>query len=200
MIHQYQNLRRDAKRLEDFGDYKIDLGQMNPEIYRHFSLLLESRGAKRVWEQFANPHGRAFHYFPEMEVIATNIEPVHSGVVKMNTIEMCPDGEFQGIIFHPPYFGTKPFTDNINELSLENDFDEWCEKISMAADMAVECLSDDGLVCAVGRRYRFNGKEIRLDELLVEAFCGNGLGGRPMEPQEVWFSEPDIVIIFKRYL
>lgn len=198
MNHEYMKLRREAKKLGDSGDYILSNGEMNPEIYRQFSLLLEEKNAKRVWEQFANPNGRAFHFFPEMEVIATNIQPIHSDVIKMNTLEECPDGTFEGIIFHPPYFGSKAFTDDEKELSQINDLDEWLFQISNAADMAIECLSEDGLVCIIGRQYRCNGKMIKLEELLIESFCGNGLGGRPMELVEVWLSEPDIVIILKR--
>jgi len=101
----------------------------------------------------------------------------------------CP---LAGAIFHPPYFGTAPMSDNENDLSWVDDEDVYRTSLKKAADIVVENLSHNGMVCAVGRRYRHDGEEIRLDEWFVEIFSDT------LVVEEVWLSIPDVAIIMRK--
>jgi hypothetical protein len=199
VIHEYLELRRDAVRLPDNGGYSLDQGEMNPEIYKRFLEIAPGE----IWEPFANPDGRSFAYFDDPDrllastLISEGVE-AHPDIMDIDATSEPPASSFDGIVFHPPYFGSRMFSSDPRDISGIDDEDEWRQNIENAADIAVESLSKEGIICVVGRRYRHGGKEIRLDEWLVESFCGDGLGGTPMQPVEVWFSVPDVAIILRR--
>jgi len=192
-VEKYKELRHVAERLPDAGGYDLSAGEMNPEICRRFVALLWDAGATRAWEPFANPDGRTFPAFREagVELAAASLSSGHPDIEELDATTEEPRGEFGGVLFHPPYFGSKPFCADPRDISWVCDKDEWLVMMESAADIAVKHMVPDGVACAVGRRYRHGGEEIRLDEWLVMAFCG------PMEPVEVWFSEPDVAIIMR---
>jgi hypothetical protein len=113
-------------------------------------------------------------------------------VVKADSTHEGPPCEVGGVVFHPPYFGATPNTSSYYDLSHIEDVGEWRFRLDASASLAIEFLSEGGIVCAIGRRYRYGGEEIRFDEWLVEAFCS------ALEIQEVWISEPDVIIVMKR--
>lgn len=193
VLDNYRELRHSAAALADEGGYDLAAGEMNPEIARCFAAMMAGDGLVAAWEPFANPDGRTIQVFRDagVELTSATLVSGHPDVLEADSSTEEPRGEFDGVLFHPPYFGSKPFTTDPRDMSQTRDEDEWLVMMESAADMAVEHLLPGGLVCAVGRRYRHGGKEIRLDEWLVMAFCG------PLVPVEVWTSEPDVAIVMR---
>jgi hypothetical protein len=192
-IATYRHLRHKPEVLPSSnGSYDLSAGEMNPAIYQRFAELLVDEESERAWEPFANPDGRTIKYFKEagVDLKSASLESSHPDVLIEDSTVYSPDGLFKGVLFHPPYFGSKPFTKDSKDMSNITDIGEWLAMMKSAAEIAMEHLTREGVVCAVGRRYRHGGKEIRLDEWLVEAF-------KTMKPTEVWISEPDVAIILR---
>jgi hypothetical protein len=97
-----------------------------------------------------------------------------------------------GVIFHPPYFGSHLQADGHFDLAGIEDEAKYREALKSTAELALEALEPDGLVCAIGRRYRTHGKDIQLDQWMVESFCP------PLTIRDVWITEPDVNIIMAR--
>lgn len=193
MIDKYRDLRHKAEILPDNGNYDLSLGEMNPAICQRFSELLADEEATSAWEPFANPDGRTFKYFREagISLFATSLKSDNPAITEVDATFYRPQFNYQGVLFHPPYFGSKPFTNDPRDMSHISDDENWKMRLQSAVDIVLARLVSEGVVCAVGRRYRHGGKEIRLDEWLVSAF------GDAMEPTEVWMSEPDVAIILR---
>jgi len=191
-LGKYRELRHGAVVLPDNGGYNLAAGEMNPMIVMKFADKLTSHGAQAVFEPFANPNGKSVSLFEEVGIYlwGHSLESDHPRIGEADSTIDEPVGEFEGVLFHPPYFGSQPFTNDPRDLSRMRDVDEWLVAMESAAEIAVEHLVQDGVVCAVGRRYRHGGKEIRLDEWIVTAFSG-------LTPIEVWMSEPDVAIILR---
>lgn len=192
-LDRYRELRHDPKMCllpeKDFP-YNLSQGEMNPFISGGF--FADLNNGARIWEPFANPDGRTFEAAAAFghELVANSIIPGHPNLVVADSTKKEPEGLFDAVLFHPPYYGTRPFTSEERDLSNANNHD-YRRRIESAADISMLHLKNDGLVCTVGRRYRHGGQEVRLDEWLVGAF------GKRMVPVVVWTSEPDIVIIFE---
>lgn len=193
-LDEYLRLRHKAEVLPDQGGYDRANGEMNPEIWRRFVELLSEEDAKMVWEPFANPDGRTFQDFSDagIDLFATSMIKGHEDIVVLDAVNASLGVVFDGVLFHPPYFGSRRFSDDPRDISLIEDEDEWRVAMETAVETVIEHLSEDGVVCAVGRSYRHGGKHIKLDKMFVSAF------GRWLLPTEVWMSEPDIVTIFRR--
>jgi hypothetical protein len=191
-LNRYRELRHRAEVLSDVGDYNLASAEMNPVIATRFAELLSDEAAKFVWEPFANPDGRTFPVFAEIGVkhIAHSLSEGHPDIIYADSSIDGPECEVDGVLFHPPYFGSKPLSDDERDLSAAADEDEWLVLMESAAEIAMESLTPEGAVCAIGRRYRYDGKEIRLDEWLIMAFNG-------LTPVEVWSSEPDVAIVLR---
>lgn len=194
-IDQFRECRRNADRLDDHGDYNLALGQMNPQIYREFFCYVgDGETQTSVWEPFSGPDGRGFDCTDDTGVAleAHSMRSNHGYVREVDSTKEGPPSwacPLDGVILHPPYYGSGPMSDCPNDMSWVIDIDEYRAKLASVASIILENISKEGIVCAVGRRYRYAGKEIKLDEWFVEAFCG------PMRVQEVWISEPDVVIL-----
>jgi hypothetical protein len=192
-LDAYRKLRHEAVKLPDRGGYELAKGEMNPIIVERFAELLVEEDARTAWEPFANPDGRTFSVFGELRIklTAASLSADHPDIVVADSLADEPSGDFDGVLFHPPYFGSSPFTSDPRDMSRAEDEDEWLVMMESAADIAVEHLTPCGIICAVGRRYRHGGKEVRLDEWMVSAFCP------PMAPAQVWLSEPDVAVIMR---
>lgn len=190
-LNVYRELRRNSRKVDDEGGYVLGQGEMNPMIWKWFGRLL-CRG-QRVWEPFANPDGRSFKQADELglELVSTSLVGGHPRIMVGDSTADDPDGMFDGVLFHPPYFGTRKFTDDPRDLSNAMGELDWKVGIECVVETIFEKLNSEGVVCAVGRRYRHGGKEIKMDEWLVKRF------GRKMICIDVWSSEPDVVIIFR---
>ena len=197
-LNKYRELRHKCEVVADNGGYNLANGEMNPAIVDRFVEFLSDHEAKVTWEPFANPDGRTFPPFKEagIRLIAFSLTSGHPDIVVMDSTIYGP-AEYDptawavdGVLFHPPYFGSAPLSEEEGELSLVDSEEKWKEKLQTAADVAMHYCSDDAHICAVGRRYRHGGKEIKLDEWLVAVFSD-------MEVVEVWESQPDIAIILR---
>lgn len=187
----YRELRRGARKVIDEGGYDLSLGEMNPMIWRWFGMKLRPR--QRVWEPFANPDGRNFQMADELmlDLVSTSLVEGHPRIAVGDSTIDEPEGMFDGVLFHPPYFGTRPFTDDPRDLSNTLSELDWKVGVECVIDVIFEKLNPGGMVCAVGRRYRHGGKEIKMDEWLIHRF------GRRMSCIDVWLSQPDVVMIFR---
>ena len=194
-LDRYRAKRRKAVAIPDKGGYDINSGQMNPEIYRKFAGLIAGTRLRNVYEPFAGPDGSSFQHFDAVGVslYAHSLVCNHPRLVEADSTTTIPDYDylFSGVMFHPPYFGSALLSDDDREISLISDEDEWVLEIEGVAAICMDIMLRDGFVCAVGRRYRHGGKEIKLDEwLATKIFHG-------MKVHEVWTSIPDIAIIMK---
>lgn len=193
MISDYRNLRHNAITIEEVDGYDLSKGEMNPGIAMQFAEICADAGFDTVWEPFANPDGRTFDIFYEVNLCltATSLMAEHDEIQILDCTVDSPGWEFDGILFHPPYFGSAPFSDDIRDLSNMEEEEEWLVMMESSAEVAMEHLHERGIICAVGRRYRHGGKEIKMDEWLIHAFDG-------MEPFEVWISNPDVAILMRK--
>jgi len=189
-LDTYRKLRKTARKVPDEGGYNLASGEMNPMIWRWLGLGL--RPQQRVWEPFANPDGRTFKLAEELnlELVSMSLTKGHPGVMVADATCTDPPGMFDGVLFHPPYFGSRPFTDDSRDLSNALSELDWKVGIKCVSMEICKRLNPRGVVCAVGRRYRHGGKEIKLDEWLLKTFDR-------LTPIEVWSSEPDVAIILR---
>jgi hypothetical protein len=172
------------------------MGEANPVIFEDFvGELLDRFPEPVVWEPFAGHTGRSASYdFCDdigIKLIAYDLNPEDFRVQKEDSTKTGPQERIQGVLFHPPYFGTSPMTTNSTDLSNAPDEDAYREAMSKTIALAKESMVAGGLVAAIGRDYRTNGRRIQLPVWFLDMFEGFKLIG-------VWSSEPDIVLIFER--
>ena len=103
-----------------------------------------------------------------------------------------PDQTIGGMLFHPPYFASS-VTDDKRDVAKLRDSDKYIRNLQAVATRADARMAHNGIVCAVGRDYRIQGKRIRLDKWLLEMFQSRGY-----TLEDVWSSEPDVVLILRR--
>lgn len=202
---RFIELRNGAPAL-DFGEgYSLADGEMNPGIFIRMLDAVEQRGlVPEIWEQFASPEsavrfrrltfGRTVKF--QSWGMAGDTNNSRGYYVEDSTMKWpmpsypCGMG---AVLMHPPYFGSSVMSENSVDLSALRDKEEYRRRLWAAFRMASKTLQTGGLVCAVGRRYRYAGEEIELDRWIVE--MGEVVG---LELEEVWSSCPDVVVVFKR--
>jgi hypothetical protein len=194
-VSDYRNLRHSARVVCESDEYRLCECQMNPNIYRDFADKVKQNGGNRVWEPFASNSCRALKYFAEsgVELKQQSLygwgKCIHGDSTKQGPpLDYCP---IDGFIFHPPYFAPMNTAMGDGDLGGINDCGQYIAGLKQAAGLCISALKTGGLACAVGRRYRFAGSEVRLDEWMVEVFSD-------LAVHEVWTSVPDVVIIFKK--
>ena len=196
-IEKYRKKRHKAKKLPPLKNHLSP--SLSSSVYKEFANTLGKKKIKDnllIWEPFASPRGNSFHYFwgTGVRIVAQTLGSIHPDILNGDSTVVGPpklDKLFDGVIFHPPYFGSAAQSDCSLDLSIVRSEDEYRRKIDQAARLSVERLGVGGKVCAVGRRYRFDGKEIKLDEWMIESFEG-------FKVSDVWISEPDVIIIMER--
>ena len=201
-INEYIRLKKDAVHLPDVGGFDINTGEMNPIIAKRFCNRLKgSRSSTTIWEPFAGTsfslssginimHGVAKEV--GVKLISYGLEPVDDRVIVKNSVENGPEETINGMLFHPPYWGSSLMSDSPDDLSGIDNEDEYRHKLSCVIDNGVDFMAAGGLVCAIGRDYRHNGKRIRLDLWYLDLFEKRGF-----VLKEVWTSSPDIVLILE---
>ena len=198
---KFVELRNTAPVIDVKDEYCLPRGEMNPGIFiRMLETMVERNLVLDVWEQFASPESAKKFRKIAMErrawLESWGMEGHSSGVqgycVKDSTMEH-PDRltRMCGVLMHPPYFGSSVMSKSSADLSVLKDMEEYKRRLWAAFRTASVALQDGGLVCAVGRRYRYNGDEIQLDRWMVELAEVVGFG-----VEEVWNSCPDVVILF----
>ena len=202
-IDKYMNLKNGCPvSIQDTGDYKINAGEMNPSIIRRFYDLLRNINLiPVVWEPFAgtsfkgSSHSSVAHDMASesgIRLISFGLQPKDGRIIQRDSVNNGPGEIVNGMLFHPPYFGSSPMSEENNDLSCIDNEAGYMDKLSKVIDNGVDCISDDGLVCAVGRDYRHRGKRIRLDLWYLELFEKKGF-----LLKQVWISSPDIVLLFE---
>jgi hypothetical protein len=197
--HQYMSLKREADIIRiDEDAYDLRRGEMNPGIVDVFmEEILERELHPVVWEPFAG-HTGISHAQDRAEdagvrLISYDLEPSDGRVLCRDSTEIGPEQLCGGVIFHPPYFGSSDFSDREGEISNKKDKYEYITALSKTVQFCRDHLQKGGLVCAVGRDYRSNGKRIRLDEWFLELF-----ESKSFKLIDVWLSEPDTVLILEK--
>lgn len=204
LIEQYREARRSPEVIRDNGDYNLLAGEMNPEIYRRFAKHASDMGVGRAFEPFAAPDGRGFQYFLNegIDFVAYSLEPADRRVNSRDSTKEPVDDELRpvgAVVLHPPYYGSAPLSRDSRELSLVESKDEWQKYITRAAENIIDSMTSHGCICIIGRRYRYHGENIRLEEWMLNAF-DDVIDKRTshkdaVEIYDVWLSTPDVVVI-----
>jgi hypothetical protein len=184
--------------LRDNSDYDLSKGEMSPAIFEEFvGEVLERKIPTVIWEPFAGHTGQSkTQDFAEdidgLELVSFDLEPSDSRVRKADSMKTGPGKEIGGMLFHPSYYGSM-FASNPNEVGFATNKDEYVKRIGKVASLAIERMAMGGLVCAVGRDYRYAGRRIRMDLWYLDIFERLG-----MTLKNVWMSEPDVAMIFEK--
>jgi hypothetical protein len=202
-IDKYIHLKTSARVMPDVGNYKIEAGEMNPFVIERFFNQFKGRVIfPVVWEPFAGTSFKgsskvnvAYNVANDIGVklISYGLCPQDDRIEVCNSVNEGPKTTINGMLFHPPYFGSPEMSRDLDDLSFMSCNNEvgYKDKLSKVIDNGVDCMADNGVVCAVGRDYRYNGKRVRLDLWYLELFEKKGF-----TLNEVWFSPPDIVLLF----
>lgn len=197
-LASYMSMRREAKVIRDEGDYRLNMGEANPVIFEEFlGEVLDRFPEPIIFEPFAGHTGRSksmdFAQEIGVKLIAFDLDPSDFRVEQADSTKRGPDERIHGMIFHPPYYGTAAFTTNSSDLSNAISKTEYDEMLTKSIGLAHQRMLMGGLVAAIGRDYRHSGERIRLDQWMLEAFEKAGF-----KLIDVWFSEPDIVLILEK--
>jgi hypothetical protein len=198
VVDKYVRLKMKGMVMRDQGGYDLKRGEMNPSVFEEFvGLVLERGVSPAIWEPFAGHtgHNRNLAFVDEvdgLELIQFDIEPHECRVRKADSTMEGPGRFVGGVFFHPPYYGSSPLSREAGEMSVLCDEVEYRAVLTKAAGLARMSLEPNGLVCAVGRDYRHDGKRIRMDVWMVEIFDAMG-----MRMVDVWQSEPDVAVILE---
>lgn len=178
-------------------------GEMNPRIFECFLQILTRYSLPKViWEPFAgtSAHGSSpiciLQDIAERKgitLISYGLEPTDKRICVADSTQIGPKCAIGGILFHPPYFGTSPMSRCIGDLSYIRDKDEYVRELGKVIDNAVPFLVPEGLVCVVGRDYRFNGEVCQLNKLFLRLFEEKGF-----VLKTVWKSIPDVIMIMSK--
>lgn len=195
-IHgEYYKLRHKAMVLKDDGDYDLGSGEMNPAIFEEFiGLLFDSDLLPVVWEPFAaNPRTLEIADESEIELLAQSLEPKHPRILQADSTKQGPGKKIGGVLFHPPYLGTAPLSSHKDDMSLLVTLNRYTNALQKVVSFVNMRLVSGGLVCAVGRDYRYQGISISIPGVYLDLFCERGYS-----LEAVWSSEPDVITIFRR--
>lgn len=201
---KFVELRSGAIRVDLGEGYCLANGEMNPSIFIRMLNVVKQRGlVQEIWEQFASPESAA--RFRRLTFGSTvklqswgmtgDTHDAWGYYVRDSTMEWpmpsypCGMG---AVLMHPPYFGSSVMSENSVDLSALKDKEEYKRRLWAAFRMASKVLQVGGLVCAVGRRYRFGGEEVELDRWMLELAEAVGF-----EIEEVWSSCPDVVLVLR---
>lgn len=197
--NKYLNLKRTAYEVPNMGGFDYRKGEMNPEIARTFFQLLYTRFSDPVaWEPFAGnisewSKAQDWAASEKVELISYDLDPRDARVIKADSTRIGPPKPVNGVIFHPSYFGAKPFSQHVNEVANCNKWEDYKKALGRVCWLIRLNLLPNGWICAIGRDYRYNGQRVRLDELYIELFEAVGF-----KLEEVWTSIPDVVLLFRR--
>lgn len=199
-LGKYISLRRKSMVLPNNGGYDLSAGELNPAFFEEFvgDILEDESLPAIVWEPFAGHTGRSKTQdfalgIDDFKVISFDLSPSDERVRYADSTKIGPGMIVGGVFFHPPYFGTVPFSKDAGEISTINDWNLYTESLKKTVVIASIVTVYGGLVCAVGRDYRHSGKRIRLDLEYVRLFEENSF-----EIHSVMESEPDVALIFRK--
>lgn len=197
-MSEYLKMRREATILRDEGNYDLAASQMNPVIFEDFvGVLLDADILPAIWEPFAGPVEKSrFMDFAEeigITLLSQTLHPVDKRIVAADSTAVGPGQAIGGMLFHPPYYASVPLSSDERDVVLGSTKEDYMARLGAVIAQGEACLIDGGLVCAVARDYRIRGDRIRLDLWMLELFEPRGY-----HLMDVWTSEPDVVLIFRR--
>ena len=193
MLDTYRRMRHKASVLPDNGDYDLNRYQANPEIYRAFACFLRARkGFCALWEPFGNPNGISIDILSEfgLHLVVYSLQSNHRDVIVANACEQFPEFMVDGIIFHPPYYGSSLQSDSEHDVSRANSFQDWKSNINDVVENCHSVLRKNGYCCVIGRRYRYQGQLVDIADALIDLF--------QLEIENVWISTPDVCVILRK--
>jgi len=196
-VDAYVRMKTGGMILSDGGGYDHVKGEMNPAIFDEFvGEVLDRDVSPVIWEPFAGHTGRSATQdfavsIDGLTVVSFDLQPCDLRVRKADSTLEGPGRFVGGVLFHPSYYGSAPFSTNGDVASLLDEGD-YKNALGRTVELVKRSLEPGGAVCAVGRDYRYGGRRIRLDEWYVDMFEGIGL-----ELYAVWQSEPDVVLVFE---
>jgi len=200
-LREYARFRLNMRILPDKGDYCLNDGEMNPEILRAFAFKVkEVLSPFPLWEPFSGNMGsksRTKFLMAQygLGVLCCGLDHTDPDIEIVDSTTHSPRvGSIGGAIFHPPYFGSRWFTNRAEDLSHIENYDTYQEKLASVVCRIRNATTSGMLVCAVGRRYRYLGEEVSLDLMYLRLFDSG------FTLIDVWSSMPDIVLIFRRVL
>ncbi len=196
----YSSLLKNAPDVPEWGTYNLNAGEMNPEILLWFiTNLITNRLPLVIWEPFAgtsfvgsSPRSNLQNIAEadKVSLISYGLEPADKRIKRADSTVVGPNTKIGGILFHPPYFGTAPMSNNEQDISLIHDKGSYKMTLGKALDNAMPFMVPNGLACVIGRSYRTCGEAYRLDIVLLQLFESRGF-----TLKNVWKSSPDIVMI-----
>lgn len=199
-LETYVRYLRKAHNLADYGNYTLNAGEMNPEIFEHFVQTMKDKKLPLViWEPFAGTSqkdssewsiSQDYAERAGVTLISYGLKPADKRIQIADSTQKGPNCSIGGMLFHPPYYGTIPMSDDKEDLSFIKDKAEYNKKLGKVIDNTISSMVPNGLVCAVGRDYRCNGERTRLDLLFLQLFENRGF-----VLKDVWISTPDVVLI-----
>lgn len=198
-ISLYRMLRHSSEHIGVGERYAYIEGECNPAIFARFiSMLSAIEKPAVVWEPFAGHTGvdrnGLFSEKNGVKRIAHDIEKTGSVMVRDADSTVTGPGEMvTGVFFHPPYFGSCPFSEDPRDISNERTWDGYMSKIRASIGLISKWTKAGGLVCVVAREYTHNKNRILLPDAFATEFGNAGFG-----LTSVYRSEPDVVLIFKR--
>ena len=196
----YISLLKKAVIVENIGDFNINKAECNPLFFNEFCRTVSSYHhlPYAMWEPFAGHNGRskAQDYAASMGLllISYDLEPSDKRVIKADSTVVFPGKSVVGgVFFHPPYFGTAPLSSDKRDISLIGKWEAYLSSLKKTVLLIRSALAEGGLVCAVGRDYRYGSKRISLPREYLKLF-----EEASFELCEVLKSEPDVALILRK--
>ena len=199
-LETYSRLLHKAPDLEDYGDYTLNAGEMNPVIFSRFvQELVKHNLPKVVWEPFAgtsatqSANRSSLQDYAEtvgVKLISYGLRPADERITIADSTAIGPNKTIGGMLFHPPYYGTMPMSQDKRDLSFMSGKTDYLKQLGLVIQNAIVFMVQDALACVVGRDYRANGERVRLDLMFLQLFESRGFRLR-----DVWKSTPDVVMI-----
>lgn len=199
-LETYSRLLHKAPDLEDYSDYTLNTGEMNPVIFSRFvQELVKHNLPMTVWEPFAGTSAlhsasrSSLQDYAEtvgVKLISYGLKPADERITIADSIVTGPNKIIGGMLFHPPYYGTMPMSQDKRDLSFMTGKADYLKQLGMVIQNAITFMVPDAMACVIGRDYRMGGERVRLDLMFLQLFESMGF-----RLKEVWRSTPDVVMI-----
>lgn len=198
-VNSYIDLRKKAIIMRDDGGHDISLGECHPEFFERLTGLVlgVNLASEVIWEPFAGhtreSRNQDFSSSVGLKLVSFDLEPIDDRVQRADSTVEWPHELIGGVFFHPPYFGTRPFSIDRRDLSMIEGWGNYLSLLKKTIVRASSLTVKGGFACAVGRDYRHGGKRIRLDLEFLRMFEENSF-----DLIGVMESVPDMALVFTK--